>query len=91
MSKKLTRLLCLMLSLFMLISSAACKTKEPEDTSSKPTSSKEVESEISGEVESEEDEIDVLMNSPLMSVVIKNENCEDGEYLYMISPVKMVD
>jgi len=59
MSKKLTRLLCLMLSLFMLISSAACKTKEPEDTSSKPTSSKEVESEISGEVESEEDEIDV--------------------------------
>ncbi|MBE6543121.1 MAG: DNA polymerase III subunit beta [Ruminococcaceae bacterium] len=39
----------------------------------------------------EEDEIDVLMNSPLMSVVIKNENCEDGEYLYMISPVKMVD
>lgn len=39
----------------------------------------------------EEDEIDILMNSPLMSVVIKNENCEDGEYLYMISPVKMVD
>lgn len=39
----------------------------------------------------DEDEIGILMNSPLMSVVIKNENCEDGEYLYMISPVKMVD
>ena len=38
-----------------------------------------------------EDNITLMMNSPLMSVVVKNDECEDGEYLYMISPVKMVD
>ena len=38
-----------------------------------------------------EDNITPMMNSPLMSVVVKNDECEDGEYLYMISPVKMVD
>lgn len=39
----------------------------------------------------DEEDITLLMNSPLMSVVVKNKECEDGEYLYMISPVKMVD
>ena len=39
----------------------------------------------------DEEDITLLMNSPLMSVVVKNNECEDGEYLYMISPVKMVD
>ncbi len=39
----------------------------------------------------DEDDVTFAMNSPLMSVVVRNDECEDGEYLYMISPVKMVD